>query len=170
MSEEAPRHFVSITFLGAILLAFSAQAAFDADGVQLGGSEQDVKKRYPSAHCKPLEWGSKAADRRCDDAKIRFAGLEARITFYLRRNAVEAFDLRFSTRDTEKLAQVLKGRYGVPLSEEREAPAAGKSPPLHKILWEAKGARALLTSAPDKRRGSLLVTRGDFEQEIYRVR
>ena len=147
----------------------SGNAAYDADGVQLGGTEQDVKKRYPGAHCKPLEWASKAADRRCDDAKIRVAGLEARITFYLRRNAVEAFDLRFSTRDTEKLAQFLKGRYGAPLTEERETPA-GKSAPLHKILWETKGERALLTSAPDKRRGSLLVTRGDFEQEIYRVR
>jgi hypothetical protein len=147
-----------------------AFAAYDADGVSLGGSEQDVKKRYPSAHCKPLEWASRAADRRCDDGKIRFAGFEARITFYLRKDAVEAFDLRFSTRDTEKLAHFLKGRYGAPLSEEREAPAPGKNAPLHKILWEAKGERALLTSAPDKRRGSLLVSRGTFEQEIYRVR
>jgi len=154
----------------ALFISPAAHAVFDANGIPLGASEAEVKRKFPSANCKKLEWESRAADRRCDDSRVSFGGVEARITFYLRRNAVEAFDLRFSTRDTEKLAQVLKGRYGVPLSEEREAPAAGKSPPLHKILWEAKGARALLTSAPDRRRGSLLVTRGDFEQEIYRVR
>ena len=142
-----------------MIYSASGKAAFDADGVPLGGTETDVKKRYPSALCKPLEWQSRAADRRCDDAKIRFGGFEGRITFYL----------RFATRDTARLAQYLKSRYGPPFSEELEAPAA-KGRPYHKILWEAKGERALFTSVPDKRRGSLLVSRGDFEQEIYRVR
>jgi hypothetical protein len=146
----------------------TATATYDADGVLLGGNEKDIKKRYPSAHCKELEWKSKAADRRCDDAKVRFGGLEARITFYLRKGVVEAFDLRFATKDTDRLAKYLKARYGQPFSEEREA-AAGKATAVHKILWEAKGERALLTSVPDKRRGSLFVTRGDFENEIYRV-
>ena len=161
--------FARTILAGICLFALPVSAAYDADGVALGGTETDVKKRYPSALCKPLEWQSRAADRRCDDAKIRFGGFEGRITFYLRNNAIEAFDLRFATRDTARLAQYLKNRYGPPFSEELEAPSP-KGRPHHKILWEAKGERALFTSVPDKRRGSLLVSRGDFEQEIYRVR
>ena len=85
----------------------------------LGASERDVRKRYPNAHCKALEWESKAADRRCDDAKAVFAGIEARITFYLKKGVVEAFDVRFDTRFADRIASTLKGRYGKPVSEER---------------------------------------------------
>ncbi|HEV7477995.1 MAG TPA: hypothetical protein VGO02_09700, partial [Burkholderiales bacterium] len=56
------------------LAASPAFAAYDANGVALGGSEDDVKRKFPSVRCQPLEWKSKAADRRCDDAKIVFAG------------------------------------------------------------------------------------------------
>lgn len=154
------------------LIATGAVAAYDADGVPLGASERDVRKRFPTARCKALEWESKAADRRCDDAKAVFAGIEARITFYLRKGAVEAFDVRFDTRFADRIASTLKKRYGKPASEEREAAERMDQPErqLYKVLWETKTERALLTALSDKRRASLVAWRGDFEEEIYRIR
>ena len=154
------------------LIATGAVAAYDADGVPLGASERDVRKRYPTARCKALEWESKAADRRCDDAKAVFAGIEARITFYLRKGAVEAFDVRFDTRFTDRIASTLKGRYGKPASEERESAERADRPvrQLYKVLWGGKAERAVLTALSDKRRASLIAWRGDFEEEIYRIR
>ena len=160
--------FTLISFL----IATGAVAAYDADGVRLGASERDVRKRYPTARCKALEWESKAADRRCDDAKAAFAGIEARITFYLRKGTVEAFDVRFDTRFADRIASTLTKRYGKPVSEEREA-AERKGEPerqLYKVLWENKAERAVLTALSDKRRASLIAWRGDFEEEIYRIR
>lgn len=154
------------------LLALPVSAAYDADGVALGASERDVRKRYPSARCKALEWESKAADRRCDDAKAVFAGIETRITFYLKKDAVEAFDLRFDSQFAERISNALKGRYGKPASEERES-AERKGRParqLYKVQWENKAERAVLIALSDKRRASLVVWRGAFEEEIYRIR
>jgi len=158
--------------IGFIFFSGNALAVYDADGVPLGASEAQVKKRFPSARCKAIEWVSLAADRRCDDAKAVFAGIETRITFYLRKDAVEAFDVRFDVKFTERMASTLKGRYGTPSAEEREKPDRPDAPPreLTKLLWEGKGERALLTSLSDKRRATLLVSRGKFEEEIYRVR
>jgi len=165
-------------FLFALLVAAAAPAArsnaavYDANGVALGGTEEEIKKRFPSAHCKPLEWQSKAADRRCDDAKISFFGAEGRITFYLRKDAVQAFDVRFQTKDLERVMSQLRQRYGAPASEVKD-PIGAKDKPvrdLYKALWESGGDHALLTAQLDKRIASLLVSRGDFDDEIYRVR
>jgi hypothetical protein len=146
-----------------LLAAGTAHAALDAEGVAIGASEGDVRKHYPSAYCKALEWPSRAADRRCDDGKGRFAGLGVRITFYLRKHAVEAFDVRFDSRDAERLAATLVERWGKPAADERDAKRI-------RLEWRDKPVRAVLTAYLDKRRGSLLVARGDFEEEIYRVR
>ena len=160
--------------VAAALLGFagSVLAAYDADGVALGAAERDVRKRFPTARCKALEWESKAADRRCDDAKAVFAGVEARVTFYLKKGSVEAFDVRFDTRFADRIASTLKKRYGNPASEEREAAERKDQPErqLYKVLWESKAERAVLTALSDKRRASLIAWRGDFEEEIYRIR
>ena len=58
-------------------LAFAA--AFDANGVKLGDSEAAIKKAFPGIRCKALEWKSDAADRRCDDPKVVFGGVESRV-------------------------------------------------------------------------------------------
>jgi len=154
------------------LLPLPALAAYDANGVALGAAEGDIRKHFPSAHCKALEWESRAADRRCDDSRVAFGGIEARITFYLRKDKVEAFDLRFESREADRVVTFLKQRYGAPASEVRESLGdKGKTPrQVYKVLWEAKGERAVLTALYDKRRASLLVSRGNFEEEIYRVR
>ena len=147
-------------------------AAYDANGVALGASENDIKKRFPSAHCKALEWQSKAADRRCDDARISFGGVPGRITFYLRKDAVQAFDVRFETRELERMVAQLKARYGAPVSEVKD-PLGAKDKPvrdLYKVLWESGGDHAVLTAQLDKRLASLVVSRGNFDDEIYRVR
>ena len=158
--------------LTASLFCSHVNAGFDADGVPLGASEKDVKKRFPSARCKELEWASVAADRRCDDGKAAFAGMETRITFYLKQGAVVAFDVRFDVRFTERMASTLKGRYGKPAAEEREKPDRPDAPKreVYTVSWEGRGERAVLTSVSDQRRGSLLASRGRFEEEIYRVR
>jgi len=163
-----------LPFIGVFYLV-PGNAAYDANGVTLGATESEIRKHYPGARCKALEWASKAADRRCDDARVRFAGVETRITFYLRKDAVQAFDVRFDARHADKVAGFLKSRYGNPVSEQREPSEKGPrgekgQAEVYKLLWEAKGERAQLVAVQDKRRGSLLVSRGNFEEEIYRVR
>lgn len=162
--------FALTPFLSLMLGLSPAKAAYDANGVALGASEREVKKAYPSAHCKPLEWKSDAADRRCDDAKVSFGGVPGRITFYLRKDAVQAFDLRIDARDLGTLAGVLKARYGKPVSETRDTFASREGGELYKALWEAGKDRATLVSQAGKNRAQLTVSRGNFEEEIYRVR
>jgi hypothetical protein len=160
----------ALLLAAALLIAPAARAAFDANGVLLGAPEAEVKKQFPSANCKKLEWESRAADRRCDDSRVNFGGVEARITFYLRRDKVEAFDVRFDARDLERFVTVVKQRYGAPASEQRDTLGDKKPRQVYKALWEGKGERAALVAQIDKRRGSLLVSRGAFEEEIYKVR
>ena len=161
-----------------LLLACAPAFAYDANGVTLGGSEEDVKRKFPSVRCQPLEWKSKAADRRCDDAKIAFAGgVQARVTFYLSRNAIQAFDVRFDTREIDRVVGFLKKSYGAPLAETRDTIEGkdkndkDKKPRvIYKVRWEAGKDRAVIVSELEKSRTSLLASRGDFEEEIYRVR
>jgi hypothetical protein len=156
--------------LGLIFLyAGSVQAAYDANDVVLGASEKAVLKQFPTAHCAPLQWKSKAADRRCDDSKIMLGGVPGRITFYLKRDRVEAFDVRVDTKDVERLAAFLKNRYGAPANESR-AKLEARGDELYKVEWKKGEERAVLTALKEKRRASLTVWRGDFEDEIYRVR
>ena len=154
-----------------LLLALPASAAYDVNGVQLGASEREVKRVLPSAHCKPLEWKSKAADRRCDDSRVSFGGVEVRVTLYLRKDAVEAFDVRFDTKELERMIGFLKTRYGAPASENRDSYASkGKAArQVYKAAWEKDGERAVLTAQLEKRSASMLVSRGSFDEEIYRV-
>ena len=159
-----------IFLLLGMMLAGSASAAYDANGVQLGASEKDVKKAFPMAYCKPLEWTSPAADRRCDDAKASFAGVGVRITFYLRKDAVQAFDLRFDTRDLAPVTALLKKRYGAPATEVRDTFTSKSGKETYKAVWENGKDRAALVSTVDRKRSQLTVTRGNFEEEIYRVR
>jgi hypothetical protein len=157
----------------ALLLSVGAPArAFDANGVALGGREAEVKKAFPSARCKPLEWRSEAADRRCDDAEISLGGIPARITFYLKRDAVQGFDLRFDTRDLERMSAFLKTRFGAPQSEARETiQRKGDAPrEVYRARWERGADHALLAAQLERKRSSLLVARGEFDEEIYRVR
>jgi hypothetical protein len=156
----------------AALLLFSslAHAAFDVNGIMLGAPEAEVKKKFPSANCKKLEWESRAADRRCDDSRVNFGGIEARVTFYLRRDKVEAFDVRFDPRDLDRFVAFAKQRYGEPATEQRDTLGDKKPRQVYKALWEGKGERAALVAQIDQRRGSLLVSRGTFEEEIYKVR
>ena len=154
-----------------LLLTLPASAALDVKDIALGANERDVKLKFPSAHCKALEWQSKAADRRCDDSRVVFGGVEVQVTFYLRKDAVEAFDLRFDTKELDRFVAFLKARYGAPQSEskdkyERKGDSARQ---VYKALWESGKERAVLTAQLEKRRASMLVSRGNFDEEIYRV-
>lgn len=156
-----------------LLLGIARTAlAFDANGVALGATEREVKDAFPSAHCQPLEWKSAAADRRCDDARVSFAGVRARVTFYLKEDAVQAFDLRFSPDDRERVVRFLKARYGDPKSERVDVFRREGKPErrVYKVRWESGQDKALLSAQLDRRRAGLEVWRGDFEQEIYKIR
>src|SRR6266513_789714 len=61
---------------------------------------------------------------------------------------------------------------GAPVSETRDnIETAGKAArKIYKLLWEKGDERAVLVAQPDKRRGTLSVSRGNFDEEIYRVR
>jgi hypothetical protein len=153
----------------ALLLAGAPAWAFDANGVRIGDRERDVRRVFQSAHCKALEWTSRAADRRCDDAKVPIAGTTVRATFYLKNDVVQAFDLRFHSRDAEQVAKYLKTRWGEPVSETKESPADKGGRSVYKVLWEKDRDRALLVSQSRSRRASVLASRGNFEEEIYKV-
>ena len=153
---------LAAALLGA-LLAPVAAALPDFDGVALGASEQAVRSRFPNAHCQPLQWESRAADRRCDDSRVRLDGVPARITVYLKAGAVEAFDVRFDSRYASRLAKLASERFGSEPAERRTEKA-------HVREWRAKSEHGLLTAQPGDRRASLLVWRGDFYDEIYKVR
>jgi len=142
------------------------------NGVTLGASEAQVKKAFPSALCKALEWSSRAADRRCDDSKIAFGGAEARVTFYLKKDVVQAFDVVFDTKDLDKVSAFVKSRYGKPLAEAKDKiERQGKDPrEVYKVRWEQGKDSAVLVSQLEKKRSQLTVAHGDFEEEIYRVR
>lgn len=159
-------------FLALLFGAARAALAYDANGVALGASESAVKEAFPSAHCQPLEWKSAAAERRCDDARISFAGVRARITFYLKGDAVQAFDVRFSPDERETVVRFLKSRYGEPMSERVETFSREGKPErrIYKVRWESGRDKALLSAQLDRRRAQLEVSRGDFDQEIYKVR
>jgi len=160
----------SFVLAALVLVSPAVHAAYDANGVLLGASEAEVRKKFPSAHCKKLEWQSRAAERRCDDSRIRLGGVEARVTFYLRRDKVEAFDVRFDSRELDHGHAAVEQRYGASVTDERETLGDKKPRKVYKALWEGKGERAALVARLDQRRGSLLVSRGSFEEEIYKVR
>ena len=161
--------------LTAILLVFALPVlAYDVNGVALGGKEIDVKKAFPSVHCKELEWRTDAADRRCDDARIPLGGVEAKVTFYLKAGVIRAFDLRFDIKDLEKVKAHLKARWGAPLAEVTETIGARskdqKDRQVFKMRWEKGADRALLVAQLEKRRASVEVARGNFFTEVYRVK
>lgn len=157
--------------LGIALLSLtSVCAAYDANGVSLGATENAVMEHFPTAACKPLQWTSHAADRRCDDSKFVIGGVASRITFYLKQDRVQAFDVRFESKDAGRLAAFLKKRYGAPAGETREKLEHRSGGELYKVQWQKGGERAVLTSLSEKRRAFFTVSRGEFEDEIYRVR
>lgn len=156
-----------------LLLALPLPAfAYDISGVGLGGREADVKKAFPSVYCKPLEWKSDAADRRCDDAQIALDGVLMRITVYLKAGVIQAFDLRAEMKDLERAKKALQARWGVPLAETTETVARKDKPDrkIYKMRWEKGGDRAILTAQLEQKRLSVEVSRGNFPEEIYRVR
>ena len=158
--------------LAALACAAPLCAAYEVNGVALGASEAAIRKAFPSAYCKPLEWYSDAADRSCDDAKIAFAGVNARITLYLRRDAMQAFTVRFDIRDREKIAAYFRSRWGTPTGETTESIRRKDKDPkkVYKARWDKGNDHALLTAQLDRKRSMLEVWRGNFLDEIYRVR
>jgi hypothetical protein len=159
--------------LFAALLALPlAASAYEVNGVRLGGREADVKKAFPTAHCKPLEWKSNAADRRCDDAQISLGGVLTRYTAYLKDDVIQAFDLRFDLKDLERGKAALIGAWGKPLAETTESFAQKGKPDrkVYKMRWEKGADRATLSAQLDKKRVTVEVWRGGFAEEIYRIR
>jgi len=150
-------------FLAFALLAAGRAAAADFDGLALGATESAVKARLPSAHCQPLQWESRAADRRCDDSRAVVDKTEVGITVYFKADAVQAFDLRFESRYAARFAKLTSERFGA-------APVERETEKAHLRQWRSGAEQALLTSDPGERRASLLVWRGSFNDEIYKVR
>src|SRR6267142_2789592 len=87
--------------------------------------------------------------------------IDASVTFYLKRDALEGFDVRFDREQLESMMKFLRERYGKPVAE---------GPDPVKLEWKEKDTHAVLTAEPKRRRASLLVSRGAFEEEIYKVR
>lgn len=166
------RRVAPATALAIALVAATPALAFEANGLKLGASEADVRKAFPNAYCKPLEWQSNAADRRCDDARATFAAVRARLTVYLKAGEVQALDLRFDAPDLEALKQYLRRAYGQPSSEATEVIARGDKGErrVFKMRWEKGAERAVLSAPENSKRVGLEAWRGNFDTEIYRVK
>ena len=88
------------------------------------------------------------------------------------RDAVQAFDVRFDTRELERfvdLPQAALRRAGereARHARRRRKPGARST----RCCGRGKGERAVLTRSSTSAARSLLVSRGDFEEEIYKVR
>ena len=158
-------------FLSLCLFTLPA-LAFDLGGIALGGKEIDVKKAMPATNCKALEWKSDAADRRCDDARVPVGGVETRTTVFLKAGAIQAYDVRFDIKDLERMKAYLKARWGTPLAEATDVISRrdAKDRKVFKMRWEKGAERAILTAQLEKKRVSLEVSRGNFPEEIYRVK
>ncbi len=145
---------------------------FELNGAALGGSEAEVRKSFPSAHCQALQWKSEAADRRCDDSQIAIGGVKARVTVYLRAGAIQAFDVSFDSAERARVAKHLRTRWGAPLGEAVESISRREGEPrrIYKARWEKGGDHAVLTAQENRKRATLEVWRGGFAEEIYRVR
>ena len=157
----------------ALILALAAGPAwgFDANGVALGAAEAEVRKAFSTARCKPMDWKTDAADRRCDDAPVRFGGADARITFFLRKDSVQAFDVRFEEKDLRGVVEYLRQRYGRPDAEGHETfQRRGDARSIYKLRWEKGQDRAVLSAMSGRRRVDLNVWRGNFDTEVYRIK
>lgn len=163
---------MKLALLAFLLAPAIALGAFDANGVKLGDNELAVKKVFPGIRCKPLEWKSDGADRRCDDAKIAFAGVESRVTVYLKGDVVQGFDIRFDTGLVEVVSANLKKRYGAPVSESKDTILNKNKEErvVYKVLWEEGKDKAMLSSISTGKRAWLSVSRGNFDDAIYRIR
>jgi cation transport regulator ChaB len=157
-----------------LLLCLLALPAFgyELNGVKLGGKEMDVKKAFPSAHCKALEWKTDAASRRCDDARVSVGGVLTRITVYLKADVIQGYELRFDTKDLERVRAALRAQWGAPLAEATEVISKKdkEDRKVFKMRWEKGADVAVLTAQLEKRRGGVDVSRGNFATEIYRVK
>jgi len=160
-----------LLLLGLSLPALPA-LAYDLNGIAIGGKEVDAKKAMPSTLCKPLEWKSDAADRRCDDAKVPVGGVETRITVFLKAGVIQAYDARFDIKELERMKTHLRARWGAPLAEATEVISRKdkEDRKVFKMRWEKGEERAVLTAQLEKKRVNLEVSRGNFPVEIYRIR
>lgn len=166
------RTLLASLILAAAAMPANAQKAYAVNGVGLGNTEAELKKRYPGAHCKPLEWKTDAAQRQCVDAKVAVGGINSRVVYYLKSDSVVAFDVRIDSKDLELFVRNLKLEFGAPVSEARDVIVRkGKDDlEVYKVLWEAGRDRARLSALKDKKRAQLEVSRGGFADEVYRVR
>jgi hypothetical protein len=147
--------------LTCVVVTRSAAAAYDLNDVALGANESQIKQHFPNANCRALEWSSRAADRRCDDSRAHLGAVDASVTFYLKQDALEGFDVRFDRRELARVKEFVVGRYGKPVRERDTPPTAE---------WKSDGERARLTGETGRRRASLLVWRGAFDEELYKIR
>jgi len=162
-----------VALLGAAAApAAAASVPYDVNGITLGASEREVKQAFPSAYCQPLEWKSAAAERRCDDSRISLGGAPARVTFYLKHDRVQAFDVGFDPRDRERVVAFLKTQYGAPASERTDTiTRQGKEErKIYKAAWRDGDVSAQVTVRVGTRYARLEVARGDFARKIYDVK
>ena len=159
----APGRKAAAAVVSLFIGAGTARAAYDVNEVTLGATEAQVKQHFPHANCRALEWKSRAADRRCDDSRIKLGGLDASVTFYLRRDAVEGMDVRFDRRQLDSMVKFLRQRYGEASERKRKDALAAR------LEWKSGAERARLVAEQGARRASLQVWRGSFQEELYRI-
>ncbi|MGH8675851.1 MAG: hypothetical protein ACREVG_16275, partial [Burkholderiales bacterium] len=86
--------------------------------------------------------------------------------------AVQAFTVRFDTRDRDKVAAFVRSRWGAPSASATETISRKDKVDrkIYKVRWDNGNEHALLTAQLDRKRATLEAWRGNFAEEIYRVR
>jgi hypothetical protein len=95
------------------------------------------------------------------------------VTFYLKAGVIQAFDLRFDIKDLDKVKAHLRARWGAPLAETTEVIAKRDSKEDRKVFkmrWEKGADHALLSAQLEKKRANVEVGRGNFFDEVYKVK
>ena len=85
---------------------------------------------------------------------------------------MQGFDVRFDTVQLETVTAYLKTRYGKPVSESKDTilNKNREAREVFKVLWEQGADKAMLSSISTGKRAALSVSRGNFDDAIYRIR
>jgi hypothetical protein len=95
-----------------------------------------------------------------------------RVTFFLRDDVVQGYDLRFAASERPRVAEVLKSRWGPPAAEAKALIQRKGKPDqeVYKVTWAKDRDQAVLLWRPGRKQCWLTVSRGDFAEEVYRMR
>ncbi len=110
---------IRLVSLAVVLLPANSSAEgyppIQLEGITIGASEAEVKKKLPSVRC--MDRKATFSGRVCYDAASSFAGVPANVAVGLEDGSVRQVMVRFSSKSFSKVAFALVEQYGMATSE-----------------------------------------------------